>query len=408
MKYLKHLDISGFDSRLPTYITEFYNLQTLRVRNLRLKNLRGKLKLYGLNEVTDIEEAGKAKLCEKSYIQLLVLHWSINCDRNTIRIREYNDEDVMKGLEPRPNLKGLKIVEYMGKKFASWITKMTNLVKITLRDCISCEIFPPLGHLPKLREMKIKNMYSAKVIGSNVCGCIDTRAPKTVTTLYPSLTKLTLHNMTKLEEWLEPVMSTEGEDVSTVLSFPELEVLMIKDCPSLRKIPNSCFPSLKKLKIRDLQSSMIVEMMSRKARSLTSLWLENISDGGGRGTFCLSMDSMVNKLLKNNSQSLTFLALGKCKSLACLNLGLSLQELRVYSPDLMRIILVKGSVGLKHVSIGQCLSFPSDRVFAQSQSSTLVTLKLGPFLQKLDEFPWPCPSSMIPFPNLIELSYSAN
>ncbi|KAK1364423.1 hypothetical protein POM88_039984 [Heracleum sosnowskyi] len=68
------------------------------------------------------------------------------------------DEDVMEGLQPHPNLKGLKVEDFMGKKFSSWITMMTNLVKITFSNCNRCEVLPPLGHLPKLREIKIRKM----------------------------------------------------------------------------------------------------------------------------------------------------------------------------------------------------------------------------------------------------------
>ncbi|KAK1401965.1 hypothetical protein POM88_001570 [Heracleum sosnowskyi] len=188
MKYLKYLDISCFCSRLPSYISEFCNLQTLRVWkldevpkkfcnliNLRhlfikmaysksrcmfvgierltclqtlphfvvsrvqncivgqlggLKHLKGKLELYGLGNRYSMDEAREASLCTKSNIELLKLEWSKNEDE--VENREYNDEEVMKGLKPHANLKELTIVHFKGQKFASWITMMINLVKITL------------------------------------------------------------------------------------------------------------------------------------------------------------------------------------------------------------------------------------------------------------------------------------
>lgn len=78
-----------------------------------LKNLRGELKLYDLNAVENIEEASKAKLCEKSDIQRLRLEWRSNGDRR--EDREYNNEDVIEGLEAHPNLKELTINGFMGR-----------------------------------------------------------------------------------------------------------------------------------------------------------------------------------------------------------------------------------------------------------------------------------------------------
>ncbi|KAL1809358.1 hypothetical protein ACET3Z_026348 [Daucus carota] len=74
---------------------------------------------------------------------------------------------------------------------------------------------------------------------------------------------LHLANIRKLEEWVEGVISNQS-------AYSTLESLKIKRCPRLRKIPSSCFPSLKVLEIEDLESSNILESMSRDVRSLTS------------------------------------------------------------------------------------------------------------------------------------------
>ncbi|KAL1809377.1 hypothetical protein DCAR_0728908 [Daucus carota subsp. sativus] len=154
LKCLKHLDISKMSDsdtkyKLPNHITRLYNLETLRISwdhelpenicqliNLRhlvigyaetrymfvgierltclqtlphfvvkknqnclvghlgmLKNLRGTLKIYGLHEVENIEEARKAKLCEKSNIRHLLLKWNNEDEREK---GEYNDEGCWK------------------------------------------------------------------------------------------------------------------------------------------------------------------------------------------------------------------------------------------------------------------------------------------------------------------------
>ncbi|KAL1809336.1 hypothetical protein ACET3Z_026326 [Daucus carota] len=317
MKYLKHLDISRCHSSLPTDITELYNLQTLRVPNLYevpkgfsnlinlrhlymnrtsgiscmfnqierltslqtlpyfvvskdqnclvgqlggLKNLRGEVRLYSLNEVANIEEARKAKLCEKSSIQSLHLNWS-NEDK-----LEDNDQDVMEGLEPHPDLKTLTIDGFRGKKFASWITMMLNLVSIKLRGCNQCEVLPPLGHLPKLREIEITGMGKVRVVGDDFWGgqsvfpqlerlrienCPMLR--KIMPACFPSLKQLYFGKLPNLEEWEAAVTSTGDSSQS---GFPKLESLEIWDCPRLRNIRSSYFPSLKKSRIAIFESDL--------------------------------------------------------------------------------------------------------------------------------------------------------
>ncbi|KAK1364433.1 putative disease resistance protein RGA3 [Heracleum sosnowskyi] len=419
LKYLKHLDISSCGyvdngKKLPIYITRLYNLQTLRISynhelpekvcnliNLRhlvsetgymfigierltclqtmppfvvsrdenclvgqlggLKNLRGRVSLYDLNEVTNFEEASKAKLCEKSNILHLELKWNERIDG------EYNDEDVMEGLEAHPNLKELSIDGFMGKKFASWITMMTNLVEIKLKNCSRCEVLPALGHLPKLRTMYIRGMENVKVMGSDLSGGIS--------------------------------------------AFPKLERLFIRECPRLRKIPNNSFPSLKKVEIWGLESSMILESLSTNVSSLTSLELRNMSDGGGGGDsstwscWCSNLEFRINVLLKSNSLSLTQLYLEDCKELKRLTLGVSLDTLHVYNcPHLISINSVEGlAICLKSIRIEGIPSSHLDGVFAHIlNSSTLETLGLGEFWDELDEFTWPF-SCVISFPNLTSL-----
>lgn len=82
--------------------------------------------------------------------------------------------------------------------------------------------------------------------------------------MYSSSTKLRLFDLPKPEEWLEQIVSRCGEEQSTMLAFPNLEVLEINGCSMLTMIPSSCFPSLKQLKILDSDSSnsMIVEMLA--------------------------------------------------------------------------------------------------------------------------------------------------
>lgn len=376
-----------------------------------LNDLRGKLDLYGLSDVENMEDASKAKLYTKFNIEHLLLNWSNNVDER--EDGEGNHKDVMEGLKPNTNLKELTIDYFKGGKFASWITMMTNLVKITLKNCIRCETILPLGHLPNLRELKINGMSNVKVIGtdfygvfSRICSESSERgAIQTVTTMYPSMKKLLLLGLPKLKEWLEPVTSTGREDQSTMLVFPVLEELCIRNCPRLTRIPRICFPSLKKLEVTNLYSSIILETMGRNVNSLTYLLLWNIRDEGGGSSSSLSnRHSAFDELLRNNSRSLTTLNLHDCQGLTCLTLDDALETLEVVNcPDLTSINVAEGSSGVKDLTIGRCPSL-SEYVFVQRMRSTLIRLTLGPFSEELDEFPWSFSSSVISFINLTSLN----
>lgn len=116
---------------------------------------------------------GKVRLYRKSNIQHVLLNWETSEDK-----REYSDKNVMAGLKPHENLKEIKIVNFMGHKFASWITTTKNLVKVTFSNCRRCEVLPLLGHLPKLRVMEAIDMDNVKVIGSDFYGDLDNGGSK--------------------------------------------------------------------------------------------------------------------------------------------------------------------------------------------------------------------------------------
>ncbi|KAK7845698.1 putative disease resistance rpp13-like protein 1 [Quercus suber] len=87
-----------------------------------------------------------------------------------------NDEDVLEGLQPHPSLKSLKIENFEGEKFPSWIWARNNsggggflleqLLKIRLENCNKCSKIPTLGHLPRLRVLQIEKMENVRCIGT--------------------------------------------------------------------------------------------------------------------------------------------------------------------------------------------------------------------------------------------------
>ncbi|KAM7461483.1 hypothetical protein LguiA_029604 [Lonicera macranthoides] len=218
-----------------------------------LDNLSGDLTILGLEHVKNYGEAKYANLSKKSHLRALRFCWAI--PRLTMQFRNdesinnkvCNDEDVLEGLEPHSNLRGLTIENFAGGKFPSWMmvesqpsSILRNLVKLRLCNCNGCERIPPLGHLQYLKVIKIIGMGNVKVIGAEFYGKHAAGGGGAAeVTMFPALRKLTLKQMPSLKKWSEAVQQSMSV-------FPCLEKLKIRMCSSLKTVP-SHFPSLKEL-----------------------------------------------------------------------------------------------------------------------------------------------------------------
>ncbi|KAI8560882.1 hypothetical protein RHMOL_Rhmol04G0290600 [Rhododendron molle] len=211
---LRHLcveDTENSRKMIPTMIGHLTSLRTLpffsvgedeghRIEELgSLSKLRGRLRVYDLQHVKDIEEAERAKMSEKSKVTVLEFHW----DRN-LGMSDINYGDVLEGLKPHKNLKGLILKDFGGPRLASWMRSrdnqsLHNLVKIELISC-RCEDIPILGHLPNLKVIKMIELDNVECIGPKFYGlderiiggsCSAVAAP--APTVFPALKKLTIY-----------------------------------------------------------------------------------------------------------------------------------------------------------------------------------------------------------------------
>ncbi|XP_027159054.1 putative disease resistance protein RGA3 [Coffea eugenioides] len=91
---------------------EFFNVSREKGRRIgefgSLKNLKGKLEIRNLELVKGKEGAEEAKLSEKANLFGLELKWAREREGG-----DYNDEDVLDGLRPHPNLEELEIRNFM-------------------------------------------------------------------------------------------------------------------------------------------------------------------------------------------------------------------------------------------------------------------------------------------------------
>ncbi|XP_047067600.1 putative disease resistance protein RGA1 [Lolium rigidum] len=181
-----------------------------------IRGLRGLLKIKGLENVSNYEEACKAELNRKPYLHSLNLEWS-SASRNN---PPPADAKVLEGLQPHKDIKVLNIRRYCGTQVPNWLQSLQQLHSLHLTNCRSLAMLPPLGHLGSLRYLHMKELCAVDRIGHEFYGTGDVA--------FPSLRFLEFDDFPKLHDW---------SGIEDRNSFPCLERLVIMDCPELVEIP---------------------------------------------------------------------------------------------------------------------------------------------------------------------------
>lgn len=149
-----------------------------------------------------------------------------------------NDENLMKGLRPHPNLKNLYVEWYKGVRFPSWLASLTNLVELEISNSM-CNHLPPMYQLPCLRDLSLKYMPNLKHIATSSHSFSSYPSPSL--SKLKSLYLIEIQDLEFLaEQWLQNLAS--------------LENLTIEACAGLKSLPLSRsiqhLTSLKSLEIR--------------------------------------------------------------------------------------------------------------------------------------------------------------
>ncbi|CDP20794.1 unnamed protein product [Coffea canephora] len=156
---LRHLHYYSRDEafQMPLEMGRLTCLQTLAFFNVgrekgrrigelgSLKNLKGKLEIRNLELVKDKEGAEEAKLSEKANLFGLKLWWARDLEGGN-----YNDKDVLDGLQPHPNLEELEIRNFMGDQFPRWLMELPTATTLP-----KCRELPPLQNYTSLKELVI-------------------------------------------------------------------------------------------------------------------------------------------------------------------------------------------------------------------------------------------------------------
>ncbi|KAK9071390.1 hypothetical protein SSX86_009959 [Deinandra increscens subsp. villosa] len=246
MRNLRDLNIHGCSSldHMPVGMGQLRHLRRLstflvgqgvQISELQELNLLGgEFSIKGLQNVRSSSQAESANLKRKQNINCLNLSWGAN-NNSDDDLPERNSKEVLEALQPHPNLKMLTISDYQGSRFPDWIGSLVNLVSITFESCKKCETLHSIGKLPFLKVLELKGMDALKHLDDDL--------------------------------------------------FPCLEKLVIKDCPSLIKLPY--FPNLKLLHVVGNNEKLFISM--RKLTSIRFLEIE-----GFKGMKCLPDDAIRN------------------------------------------------------------------------------------------------------------------
>ncbi|XP_052483820.1 putative disease resistance protein RGA3 isoform X1 [Gossypium raimondii] len=332
--------------KLPTFVLGKQS-DSAKLNELSELDLKERLEIKNLENVTKEAEAQGAELFKKVSIHSLELSWGhggVMSAQMSAKILEY--------LYPPLNLRDFCLKGYKGSKFPSWMNwGLRNLSSISLISC-SCQTLPPLGQLPSLKFLYLKGMSEVQLIDLEFYGDGG----------FPCLEQLEIYDMPNLEEW----MSIEGSSGPLSLEvFPCLDKLVVKGCHRLTVLP--VIPNLRSLALCDSNemllhsvvhlpslSSLVVEKF--KLKFLTS-YFKNFSIEKLTFYDCDNLDH----LFENNQapSSLKHLSILYCDRLMSLSLGLrsltSLQRFDVMECEQLRDISGLASLGsVEELSIVSC------------------------------------------------------
>ncbi|KAL9997254.1 putative P-loop containing nucleoside triphosphate hydrolase, leucine-rich repeat domain superfamily [Helianthus debilis subsp. tardiflorus] len=271
LKNLRHLDISFTPllNKLPLWIGQLKSLQTLTkiivggdngLAITKIKDLTdfiGLIHIKGLDKVEMVMHAQEANLSPKRY-SYLKLEWSDVFDGSR---KESLEKEVLCVLKPNSaSLTFLEIVSYGGIEFPNWVgdPSFLQLTQVYVRGCKNCTSLPPLGQLPSLKKLYLKDMDELKAMGSELIG---------TGLSFLSLETLVLENMKRLEEWSTNI---------GIVSFPCLKELVVSNCPNLVQVSPEALPSLNVLYI-DKCDSGVLRSLVQVAPGVLQLIIESIS-----------------------------------------------------------------------------------------------------------------------------------
>ncbi|XP_034922565.1 putative disease resistance protein RGA1 [Populus alba] len=281
---LRHLQIDGSGvAFIPKGIERITCLRTLdkfivwggyekesKAANLReLKNLNhigGTLNIRHLGGgKEDASDAAEAQLKNKKRLLRLGLGFNHNQDNGNL----------IEGLQPPPNLENLTISRYEGLDLPNWMMTLTRLQELRLDHCGNVEVLPPLGRLSNLERLEL-TLLKVRRLDAGFLG-IEKDENASINegeiarvTAFPKLKKLEIWNL-GVEEWvgIERRVGEEDANTTSIISImPQLQQLMIHQCPLLRALPDYVLAA----PLQELEISMCPNLRKRYGKEMGEDW----------------------------------------------------------------------------------------------------------------------------------------
>ncbi|KAF8672286.1 hypothetical protein HU200_049485 [Digitaria exilis] len=252
MRKLSHIYLQGCHSlkRMTPKLSLLHNLRTLTtfvvdtgngrgIEELQdLRQLGNRLELYNLQKV---KQGSKANLHEKHNLNELQLHWGSFYDslHEEPTIDETsNQEVVLESLVPHSKLKVLEVSGYGGLSIPRWMrqTHMFQCLReLIMKDCRRCTDLPIVWLSSSLEYLCLWGLESLTTLCKNVN--MKPAATNTSLHIFPKLKAMKLAHLPVFERWVE----NNAEDIDTLVLFPQLKELTIRNCNKLATLPDNPF-----------------------------------------------------------------------------------------------------------------------------------------------------------------------
>ncbi|XP_059655994.1 disease resistance protein RGA2-like [Cornus florida] len=297
---LRHLELDKCDalSCMPNGLGELTSLLKLTLfvaeSNSRLNELQSLNNLLGKLEVVGRGDCSSGRICLKT-TSTNGLSWTLEFP-SWRREGDLEQGLLLEGLRPHLNLKKLKLFNYLGVSFPSWMMvdeiglSLPNLIRIDIQGCNGWKHLPPFEQLPSLQFLRVEYLLSLEYIDEensqhqhqNSCfsslpssssGAATRRREATpVSIFFPSLKELELVTLLKLKGWWMSTTEAEEEATATTTSspaqqqyhqlpsFPSLSKLTISSCLNLASVP-LLQPCLETLDLIAVNKNLVQQLM---------------------------------------------------------------------------------------------------------------------------------------------------
>ncbi|XP_062227298.1 putative disease resistance protein RGA3 [Phragmites australis] len=289
-----------------------------------LMELRGSLKISGIENVKSTEEAAMAKLKDKVYLRSLHLSWD----------KKQRDSAAhtlaLEGFQPYASLESLRVDGHRGY-VSTWLAtnfSLTRLRSLYLESCQNWRAIPPIEKLPFLKELHLVRMFRIRELIVGPLEVLELREMNGLT----KCTVLDEEYSSKSIRVLEIVSCYQLEKVPFLQSFSDIEHeqqllnlqrVQIHECPKSADLPS--FPVNKILTDIDIADAGSTRSMSFRLKHVVGSDGLSITIKGG--PYLSNLDEKIlafhnittlEEMEIIDSRDLTYLAWNKLRQLTFL------------------------------------------------------------------------------------------